>query len=310
MNVIHQPSELASGVRQVCVAIGMFDGVHLGHQRVLQQTVEDAQSADGLSVAVTFDRHPNTVVAPARTPPLIYTLSQRLRALASCGVETALLLHFDRAFSQQSGEVFVTTLARDFGRLQSISIGSNFTFGHRRTGNVALLQALGAKLGFRVHPVAPVPCHGHVISSTRCRQSIQAGDLSLTNELLGRPYSMAGTVVVGDRLGRKLGFPTANLDIAGLAVPPPAVYTGHARVDNGRFPAVMNIGRRPTLNRPEPELRAEAHLLDFEGELYGQELEFEFVSKLRSEEKFSSLAALQDQIGQDVLAARKLLGCP
>jgi riboflavin kinase / FMN adenylyltransferase len=307
MNVIHQPSQLAPRDRQVCVAIGMFDGVHLGHQRVLKQTVQDSQQTGGLSVAITSARHPNAVVAPERTPLLIYSLSQRLRVIASLGIETILLIHFDRAFSQQSGEDFVKALVRDFGRIQSISIGSNFTFGHRRTGTVKLLKTLGAKLGFTVHDMPAVSCRGKIISSTRGREAIQAGDLDLVSEMLGRIYSIAGNVVAGERLGQKLGFPTANLDVAGLVLPPRGVYAGHATVEKGRFPAVLNIGVRPTLNRAAPELRVEVHLLDFTGDLYGQELEFEFVKRLRAEEKFGSLDALRAQIQTDVAAARRLL---
>ncbi len=304
MKVIRQPNELHPDGRSVSVAIGVFDGVHLGHQRILQQTVQDARQTDGVSVVVTFDQHPSVVVAPDRAPPLIYSLSQRLAAIDSLGIDTVLLLHFDRQFSLQSGEEFITQLATQFGRLSSLNIGRGFTFGYRRSGNVALLKALGPTLGFVVHDLPPVSYRGQAISSTRCRRAILDGDFRLASKMLGRPYSLAGPVVPGERLGHTLGFPTANLDVTGLALPPRGVYVGYAKTTRGRFRALMNIGVRPTLNRLQPELRVEVHLLDFSGHLYGHELEFEFIRGLRPEEKFESLDALRAQIQRDIEAAR------
>jgi len=289
------------------VSLGFFDGVHLGHQQILRQTLAEARQHEALALAITFDRHPNTVVAPERAPGLIYHLSQRLRAIGTLGLDTTLLLHFDHAFSQQPAEQFVTDLVSDLRSVRSINIGRNFTFGHIRSGNVTLLQALGARLGFEVADVPPISCRGHIVSSTRCRQAIQAGDLDAVSEMLGRPYSIAGEVIAGERLGRKLGFPTANVDVAGLIVPQRAVYAGWALFQNRRCPAVTNIGFRPTLNQRQPELRVEVHVLDFNDELYGQELEFQFVSRLRGEEKFGSLPALQQQIESDIAEARRRL---
>ncbi len=308
MRVIGQAVELAPGDRKVCVALGMFDGVHLGHQRVLAQTIERARGTNGVSVAITFDRHPNTVVAPGRTPPLIYSLSQRLRAMESLGLDAVLLIAFDRAFSEQSGEAFVTGLVRDLGALQRVCIGANFTFGHKRSGNVVLLRAMGEKFGFAVEALPSVLSDGLVVSSTRIRGAIQTGDIAAVSRMLGRPYSLAAPVIQGEQLGRKLGFPTANLNLSGLAHPPGGVYAGHARANGSVRKAVMNIGYRPTLNRANPELRAEVHLLEFSGDLYGQELEFVFVQKLRGEQKFGSLEGLKAQIAQDVRQAEAALG--
>ena len=307
MNVIHQANELVRGTRKVCVALGMFDGVHLGHQRVLGETVEQARLHGGVPVAITFDQHPNVVVAPERTPPLIYTVSQRLRAIRSLGIEATLLIHFDRAFSEQSGESFIASLVWGFGGLQTICIGSNFIFGHRRSGNVALLKTLSRKWGFDVRAVGAVACEGATVSSTRIRKAIHAGDLARVRQMLGRRYAMAGRVVRGDQLGRKLGFPTANLDVSGLALPPLGVYAGRVRLGEQAHLAVMNLGYRPTLSHPEPQLRAEVHLLEFDGDLYEQELEFEFIQRLRGEAKFDSLEQLRLQIEKDVTAARSCM---
>jgi riboflavin kinase/FMN adenylyltransferase len=304
MKIIQQARELGGPGRPVCLAIGMFDGVHLGHQRVLGQTMADAKAAHGWSVAITFDQHPNVIVAPDRTPPLIYSLPQRLRVIASLGIEATLLIRFDQAFSRQTGEAFVRALAHDFGQIQSVCIGENFTFGYRRSGTVALLKQLGQELGFLVHDLAAVSWDGKTISSTRLREDIQAGALTDVSQMLGRPYSVAGEVRTGDRLGRQLGFPTANLDVTRLVLPPNGVYSGQAHVRGERHQAVANIGYRPTLNPAQPERRFEVHLLDFDDDLYGLEMEFAFQKRLRGEEKFPSLDALKEQITRDVVAAR------
>ncbi len=308
MQTIRTAAEVNAGTRKVCLGIGFFDGLHLGHQQILRQTVAEARANDALAMALTFDRHPNSVVAPDRVPPLIYSLPQRLRALEAAGLDTLLLVHFDEAFSRQTGEVFVRGLARDLPGLHSVWVGASFAFGYRRGGNVALLQSLGDQLGFAVHGLSPVSLEGEAVSSTRIRQAIQSGNLEAASQMLGRPYSLAGIVVPGDGVGRELGFPTANLDFSGLALPPEGVYAVRAQVAGRQHRAVMNLGRRPTLRHAVPELRLEVHLLDFSAELYGQEIEVVFVEKLREEKKFHSLNELKAQIASDIERARQLLG--
>jgi riboflavin kinase/FMN adenylyltransferase len=304
MKIIHSAQELEAGGRKVCLAIGFFDGVHLGHQQIIRQTISDARQHEGLAVVLTFDRHPNTVVAPARVPPLIYPLSRKLRAIEALGVDSLLLLHFDREFSQQSGEEFIKRLAREIGPLQSLCVGANFVFGHKRSGNVELLKKLGSQLKFIVHGMAAVSLDGKGVSSTRIRETITRGDLDAASQMLGRAYSLAGRVVRGDGVGRQLGFPTANLDVNGLALPPGGVYAIRAEVDGQTYRAVLNIGNRPTRSQAAPTLHVEAHLLDFTGDLYERELEAVFVDRLRDEKKFKSLEDLRDQIGRDILEAK------
>jgi riboflavin kinase/FMN adenylyltransferase len=304
MRIIHDPQELKPAGRKVCLAIGFFDGVHLGHQQIIRQTLSDAKQHEAIGLVLTFDRHPNTVVAPSRLPPLVYSLPQKLRAIESLGAEQLLLIHFDKAFSEQTGEDFVRGLARDLGHIQSLCVGANFVFGHKRGGNVELLRKLGAELKFTVHGMAAVSLDGRAVSSTRIREAIRAGDLDRVSQMLGRAYSLAGTVVRGDGLGHQLGFPTANLDATGLALPPHGVYAVHAEAGGKTYRAVLNIGLRPTLQNPNPQLRVEAHLIDFTGELYGQELEVAFVDKLRPETRFPSLAELRAQIARDILEAQ------
>lgn len=304
MQVIRSTTELAG--RRVCVAIGFFDGVHLGHQQIIRQTVADARQHEADAVVITFDQHPSTVVAPERIPPLIYSTDQRLRSIQSLGVDQLLLLHFDQALSRQTGETFVRELISSTGHLISICVGATFTFGHRRSGNVALLRQLGSELRFAVHGLAAVSLDGEPVSSTRIRESIRSGNLDAAGQMLGRTYALAGKVTQGAQLGRKLGFPTANLEVTGRALPPNGVYAAHAEVNGRRHRAAVNIGCRPTVDGATPRVTVEAHLIDFAGELYGAEMELSFVGRIRDEQRFPSLDALRDQISKDISAARQM----
>jgi riboflavin kinase/FMN adenylyltransferase len=285
----------------------MFDGVHLGHQQVIRQTIEDARQHEGVAVAITFDCHPNAVVAPGRHPPLIYSLPQKLRVIESLGIDTTWLIHFDKAFSEIPGEAFIRGLARDFGAVHSLCVGSAFTFGHKRSGSIALLKRLGQELAFIVHGLASVSLDGKVVSSTRIREAIRAGNFDAAGQMLGRPYAICGVVEQGDRIGHELGFPTANLSVQNLVLPPNGVYAARATVAGKVYSVALNIGLRPTVASTKPQLRVEAHLLDFSGELYGTELEVEIISKLRDERRFSSSSDLREQIGRDVATVRELV---
>ncbi|MCU0783795.1 MAG: bifunctional riboflavin kinase/FAD synthetase [Verrucomicrobia bacterium] len=333
MKIIHTAKELGNGGRKVCLAIGVFDGVHLGHQQIIRQTIADARQHDAIALVLTFDRHPNTVVAPDRVPPLIYSLPQKTRAIEALGSDAMLLLHFDRAFSEQTGEAFIRQLARDLGQIQSICVGADFVFGRKRTGNVELLKTLGAELNFTVHGVAAISLDGQVVSSTRIREAIRIGEFASASQMLGRAYSLAARVVEGDKLGQQLGFPTANLDCTGLVLPPNGVYAAHVICRTGGAPvsnqspaqavngigdrrdacptpahrAALNIGNRPTVSQPTPQLRVEVHLLDFSGDLYGEEMEVTFIAKLRDEKKFASLGELKAQITRDIAETKRRL---
>jgi len=304
MKLIHTATELAPGGRKVCLAIGVFDGVHLGHQQIIRQTIADARQHDAIALVLTFDRHPNTVVAPDRVPPLIYSLPQKLRAIESLGADSVLLIHFDKPFSQQTGEEFIHGLTRDLGKIQSICVGADFVFGQKRSGNVALLKKLGGELGFMVHGLAAVSLDGEIVSSTRIREAIHAGDFDAASQMLGRPYAISGRVVEGDKLGHQFGFPTANLDATSLILPPDGVYSACTTLAGRMYHVALNIGLRPTIASARPELRVEAHLLDFDGSLYGQELEVEIAEKLRDEQKFASAAELRAQIAHDIARVR------
>ena len=303
MKVINAANQLKPGNRKVCLAIGFFDGVHLGHQQIIRQTIADAHQHDAIALVLTFDRHPNTVVAPDRVPPLIYSLPQKLGAIESLGADTLLLIHFDEKFSGQTGENFIRSLACDLGKIQSLCVGADFVFGHQRSGNVELLKKLGGELGFTVHGLAAVSLDRQIVSSTRIREAVRSGNLDAASQMLGRPYAISGRVLEGDRIGQQLGFPTANLNVSGLMLPPNGVYAGLAKVEKKFQRVALNIGFRPTVVSAAPQLRVEAHLLDFSGDLYGQELEIEIGDRLRDEKKFSSLDELKAQISRDVAEA-------
>ncbi len=303
MKLIHAATELAAGGRKVCLAIGVFDGVHLGHQQIIRQTIADARQHGAIALVLTFDRHPNCIVAPDRVPPLIYSLPQKFRVIESLGADALLLIQFDKKFSGQTGEEFVRSLARDFGKIHSVCVGADFVFGHKRSGNVTVLKKLGEEIGFQVHGLAAVSLDGQVVSSTRIREAVRGGNLDAAGQMLGRPYAICGKVIEGDKIGRQLGFPTANLDTTGLVLPPNGVYAASARVGDRSYRIALNIGVRPTVTAGA-QLRVEAHLLDFGGELYGAELELAVGDRLRAEQTFNSPEELRGQIARDIAQVR------
>jgi riboflavin kinase / FMN adenylyltransferase len=307
MKIIHAANELSNGSRKACLAIGVFDGVHLGHQQVIRQMIADARLHNAVALVITFDRHPNSVVAPEHTPPLIYSTAQKYRAIESLGADALLEIHFDKNFSAKSGENFIYELAHDFGKIHSICVGADFVFGCKRSGDVALLKKLGGEIGFSVHGLAAVSLDRQVVSSTRIRETIRAGDFDAASQMLGRPYAICGRVIEGDRMGRKFGFPTANLDATQLTLPPNGVYAAATKINGQFFRVALNIGLRPTVASAKPQLRVEAHLLDFSGDLYGAELELEIGDKLRDERRFASPEELRGQIALDVAKVRSLL---
>lgn len=306
MKIFHGANEVRLGGRKTCLAIGFFDGVHLGHQEIIRRTLERARIHTGFSLVLTFDPHPSQVVAPDRAPQLIYPLSHKLRMIEACGPDGLLLIHFDKHFSEQSGAEFVRTLAADLNGLQSASVGANFHFGRERSGNVELLAALGAEMGFAVDAVQVVTAEGANISSTRIREAIRIGDFESASAMLGRTYSLVGSVTRGDRIGRSIGYPTANLQVEGLVLPPRGVYAVKVAIGGQAKPAVLNIGLRPTLQQKEPALRVEVHIPRLNEDLYGRELQIEFTRKLRDEKKFNSLDELRLQISRDVELALRL----
>lgn len=304
MEVFAEPRKFAGQNQPVSLAIGVFDGVHVGHQQLIGDMVARARGEGATPVVVTFDPHPNAVVHPERTPAALQPLRQRLQAIEALGVAACWVVPFDRDFSRQTGEAFARSLKASFPQLRRIHVGSRFTFGHRRSGDVGLLAAVGTALGYAVEPVEPVRRDGEVVSSSRLRKLIQAGDLVGASRLLGRPWSLAGIVERGRGLGHTIGVPTANVSVGGLVLPPLGVHAAWASWEDQRVPAAVNIGRRPTVAGADEPVRVEAHLLDVSPDLYDRELELEFLRQLRPERRFDSLDALTAQIRQDIQATR------
>jgi riboflavin kinase/FMN adenylyltransferase len=287
---------------ETALALGFFDGVHLGHQAVLKL----ALSAGGRPWAYTFRNHPASVLAPERAPRLLTTFAERVEILEGLGLGVV-YSDFDLAFSQISPRRFAEEILA--GRLGArwVAVGANYTFGHQGAGKVALLAELGRQLGFEVRTAGPVRVGGRVVSSTRIRQAVAGGRVEEARQLLGRPYQLRGEVVPGAARGARLGFPTANLrPPAEKVLPAHGVYAVLVRYQERLWPGVANLGVRPTFG--EDQVLLEVHLFDVEVDLYGQELEVHFIRRLRPERKFPGVEALRAQIAEDCRQARELLG--
>lgn len=287
-------------------AIGVFDGVHLGHQAVIGAALQSAAGDGGTPCVVTFDPHPARVLAPASAPRLLTSTPHKLALLEGLGIREVVVVTFDREFAELPAEDFVRSLHRAASSLRRICVGADWRFGNRCTGDVPLLERLGEELGFAVTGVPTVRIGGTVASSTRIREAVAGGDFSVAERLLGRPYTVVGTVVEGRRLGRGFGFPTANLRVHNEQLPPTGVYAVEVRWSGSRWGGVGNLGYRPTVEGAEIHRQLEVHLFGFEGDLYGEDLEVEFRAFLRPERKFDSLDALREQISADAAAARRL----
>jgi riboflavin kinase / FMN adenylyltransferase len=288
------------------VTVGNFDGVHRGHQALVDAVVRAARAAGGTAVALTFDPHPSRVLSPDRAPASLMTLEQKAEVLASLGIDRVVALPFTRETAAQPPPEFARVVLREALGAEAVVVGTNFRFGRGRAGDLAVLRELGATLGFRVDGVAPVVHEGSPISSTRIREALSRGAVGPGAELLGRPYFVDGLVGRGEGRGRTLGIPTANLDPVNEILPARGVYAGLVTLPGGTVRgAVVNIGRRPTFGGTRTLL--EAHLLDFDGDLYGRTLRLAFRERLREERTFPGPQALVAQIHDDVARARALL---
>ena len=306
MRVLRHLSRVAQPIPRVVLTLGNFDGVHVGHQAILRRAVEQARARGARAVALTFEPHPIAVLAPDRAPPIVQPLHDRLAMLRALGLDVCVVQRFTRAFAGLTPEEFVDDFVRRHLELVHVVVGYNVRFGRNRAGTVDTLRALGARLGFGVDVVGPVEADGQHVSSSLVREVVQSGDVRQARRLLGRPYALRGRVVVGDRRGRTLGFPTANLHPRPrLLLPPDGVYAVSAAIDGRHVPGVLNIGIRPTFGGARRTV--EVHLLDFSGDLYRRWLVVEFVERLRGECAFSGPEALKAAIAADVARARHVL---
>jgi riboflavin kinase/FMN adenylyltransferase len=291
------------------VAVGNFDGVHRGHQALVAQAVADARASKGTAVVLTFDPHPSRVLAPERAPATLMTLDQKAEWLGRLGVDRVAVLPFTAALAAQSATDFARRILGEALQATTVVVGAAFRFGHGRAGDVALLRRLGKTLGFRVHGMRPVFHQGAPISSSRVREALARGDVSGAAEMMGRPFAIDGNVVRGEGRGRTLGIPTANIASVNEMLPGNGVYACWIRVGGEGapvWPAVTNVGRRPTFGGAETTV--EAHVLDVDEDMYDRPARLAFVSRLRHEEAFPGPAALVAQIRRDIARAREELG--
>ena len=284
------------------IALGVFDGVHLGHRAILGTAVTRARAAGIDALACTFDRHPGDVLQPGRAPAIITTLDDRLALIAETGVDGVVVLEFTRELAAIEPEAFVKDILQGRLRAREIVVGFNHRFGRGARGDARLLESLAARLGFQAHEVPPLLVDGVPVSSSEIRTALQRGDAAAAARFLGRPYAIAGSVTVGAGRGRSLGFPTANIEPDRPLLVARGVYRGRLEAYARRHPCVVNVGVRPTFG--ERTLAVEAHLLDFTGDLYGRPVRLDFLDRLRDEMRFGSVDELRAQIARDIAAAR------
>ena len=303
--MLHSISELADIAGPIVIAAGVFDGFHLGHRAVIERAIADAHAAAGTPLVVTFDPHPAAVLRPQSGPPLLTSTRHKLRLLADAGISHALVLKFDAAFAAKPPEQFVAELAAACRPLRGICVGEDWAFGKDRAGNLSLLTALGKKLGFDAVGLPAVMLDGKPVSSTAIRTEVENGALEAAARLLGREFSVLGCVAEGRKLGRTLGFPTANVRPESEQLPPNGVYAVRAGIDGKLHSGIANIGVRPTVSSEGTQRIVEVHLFDFAEDLYVRDIEVFFERFVRPEQKFPSLDALRTQIACDIASVRE-----
>jgi len=308
MRIHSSIAELAAVPGPVFLAIGVFDGVHLGHQAVIRRALEDAKAAGGTAVVVTFNPHPMRVMRPLQAPRLLTSSQHKAQLIERLGVSELLVIPFTPELAATLPEEFVLELHAACRPLREICVGHTWSFGRDRAGNLELLKSMGDRLGFDEVGLPAVEIDGEVVSSTLVRAAVETGDLKKASRLLGRDFALLGTVVHGDHLGRSIGFPTANLSAHNEQFPPNGVYAVEAVYHDRTFPGVVNIGVRPTIATATGERILELHLFDFSDDIYGQDVEVIFREFLRPEQKFDGLDALKAQIALDVVDAHRALG--
>ncbi|MGD0671168.1 MAG: bifunctional riboflavin kinase/FAD synthetase [Candidatus Binatus sp.] len=304
MEIIRDLGALARHTYPV-TAIGNFDGVHLGHRAILKAAIDHARAAGGTAFALTFDPLPAKVLAPARAPRLILTPDDKLEMLRLSGTDGVIVLDFTRELSRLSPRDFVRDYLRAKIGVREVVVGHSVSFGHNRAGNAAMMVELGREFGFDTEVVGPIKIDGLEVSSTKVREAIAAGDLRGAARLLGRYHFLRGPVVRGRERGRTIGFPTANLASETECIPPDGVYATRVILDDGAYPAITNIGMRPTFS--ETERSIEAHIFDFTRDLYGTRIKLELIERIRAERKFDNADALKAQIALDLSKVREIL---
>jgi len=295
---IYHGTDNAKISRPTVLTLGVFDGLHLGHQRIMQIVVERAKTINAVPTVITFDPHPRAVLYPENAPPLLQTLDQRLAALEFFGIEQTIVVRFTKNFASQDAQRFLREIVRERLHAREVYLGKGFAFGKNRSGNIELLRRMSSELGFFADEVEEVCLHGRRISSSRVRQTLFDGKTNLARRMLGRPYGVEGVIIRGDRRGHTIGFPTANLKPKNRVIPRFGVYATATLIENRWRRSITNIGVRPTF-KEEAEPSIETYIFDFDGDLYGDVLRVRFLHRIRDERKFSGIEELKAQIGRD-----------
>lgn len=289
--------------RPTVLTLGVFDGLHLGHQLIMKTVVERSQAVRAVPTVITFEPHPRAVLHPESAPPLLQTFDQKIEALSVLGIEQTIVIHFDQAFSQIRAQDFLREVVADRLRAKEVYLGRGFAFGHNREGNIDLLKSVSQTLGFFADEVPEVRLRGHRIGSTRIRELLSCGRVNLARRMLGRPYGVEGPVVRGAERGVKLGFPTANILPQNRVIPRGGVYVTATLIEGQWRRSVTNIGTRPTFDDGRG-ISVETHVLNWSGDLYKDVVRVRFLHRLRDEKKFESVDQLKSQIGYDVSRAQ------
>lgn len=288
--------------RPTVLTLGVFDGLHLGHQLIMRTVVERAKAINAVPTVITFDPHPRALLHPESAPPLLQTFDQKIEALGVLGIEQTIVIRFDRAFSEVRAEEFLRTVIADRLHAKEVYLGCGFAFGHNREGNIELLRAVSRNLGFVADEVPELRLRSRRVSSSRIRELLQQGRVNLVRRMLGRPYGVEGMVVRGAERGAGLGFPTANLHPQNRVIPRTGVYVTATLIDDQWRRSVTNIGTQPTFDS-DNESSVETFVMNWSGDLYGDVLRVRFLHRLRDEKKFSSVDELKSQIERDVKRA-------
>jgi riboflavin kinase/FMN adenylyltransferase len=290
--------------RPTVLTLGVFDGLHLGHQLIMKTVAERARAVGAVPTVITFDPHPRAVLHPESAPPLLQTFDQKIEALGILGIEQTIIIRFTEEFARIRAEEFLRDVIGERLQAREVYLGRGFAFGHDREGNIELLKRVSDELGFHADEAAEVRLRGQRISSSRVRQMLAAGKVNLARRMLGRPYGVEGQVVRGDERGHQLGFPTANLAPQNRVIPADGVYVTATLIENEWRRSVTNIGTRPTFEDGNNRL-VETHVMNWSGDLYGDVVRVRFLHRLRAEKKFASVDQLRTQIERDIARAHR-----
>jgi riboflavin kinase / FMN adenylyltransferase len=301
MKIFHD-TDNAGIARGTVLTLGVFDGLHLGHQRIMQTVVESARAIRAVPTVITFDPHPRAVLHPENAPPLLQTLDQRLANFEVLGIEQAIVIRFDRKFAGIDAESFLRDIVHERLQAREVFLGKGFFFGKNRGGNIALLREMSRRLGFFADEVPEVRLRGQRISSSKIRQLLAEGKVNLARRMLGRPYGVEGQIVHGFERGRTIGFPTANLKPHNRVIPKFGVYATATLIAGEWRRSITNVGVRPTFDG-DPEPSIESYIFNFDGDLYGDVLRVRFLHRLRDERKFAGIDELKAQIERDTRRA-------